>query len=211
MAIPEHRGIRDIEVLTRSLRALITSLTLSEAARSRAEDQANQDRLTGLANRLALETHLGLATASARRSDTALAVLCLDLDGFKGVNDSLGHHAGDLLLQEVAHRLRHCARGGDLVARLGGDEFVLVLAAADGKPLEDGIAVGERIIAALGQPFDLDGNPACIGCSVGVAAWPDHDGDVHQVIRLADKALYAAKRAGKNRVVAHGAARVGAL
>ena len=206
--IPNHRGIRDIEVLTASLKALIASLTQSEAARCRAEDQANRDRLTGLANRLALETHLDRATASARRTGASLAVLCLDLDGFKGVNDTLGHHAGDLLLHEVGLRLRGCARGNDLVARLGGDEFVLVLSAADGKPLEDGVAVGERIIAALGRPFDLDGTEARIGCSVGVAVWPEHDEDVHQVMRLADRALYAAKRAGKNRVTAHAAVHV---
>lgn len=201
--IPEHRGIRDIEVLTASLKALITSLSLSEAARDRAEDQANQDRLTGLPNRLAMETHLDMTVASARRGNASIAVLCLDLDGFKRVNDTLGHHAGDVLLKQVASRLNGCARQGDLVARLGGDEFVMVLKATDGRPLEDGVAVGERIIAALGKPFTLEGNPVSIGCSVGVAAWPTHADDIHEAIRLADGALYAAKRGGKNRVCMH--------
>lgn len=201
--IPAHRGIRDIEMLTESLRALIASLTASEAARSHAEGQASRDRLTGLANRLAMEAHLEQALAAARRNDSSLAMLCLDLDGFKAVNDTLGHHAGDVLLQQVAERLRHCARAGDLIARLGGDEFVVVLGAPAGSALADGVAVGGRIIASLRQPFDLEGTGAKIGCSVGVAAWLDHGDDIQHVMRLADRALYAAKRAGKNRVTAH--------
>lgn len=93
---------------------------------------------------------------------------------------------------QVAERLRHCARAGDLVARLGGDEFVIVLNAALGTARGAGTAAGERVIAALGQPFDLDGT-----------AWPEHGQDIPQIMRLADGALYAAKRAGKNRVMAH--------
>lgn len=204
-AIPVEKGVSEIESLGSSLRALIDSLTRSEAARSHAEEQASHDRLTGLANRLGLEERLAGMVATAGRSGGGLAVLCLDLDGFKGVNDTLGHHAGDVLLREVAARLRTCARQGDVVARLGGDEFMMVLAAPVDAAATDARLVGERVIEALRRPFSLDGVEARIGCSVGAALWPQHGADVKDVGRLADEALYAAKRGGKGRVVLHSA------
>lgn len=202
-AIPVERGVTEIETLGHSLVALIDSLTRSETARDHAEKQASHDRLTGLVNRLGLEERLGGLIAASRRSGAALAVLCLDLDGFKGVNDTLGHHAGDLLLQGVAERLRACARQGDVLARLGGDEFLMVLAAPPDKAGADALMVGGRVIRALGEVFVLDGAEARIGCSIGAALWPAHGDDVKAVTRLADEALYAAKRGGKNRVVLH--------
>ncbi|CUW39821.1 putative Diguanylate cyclase domain protein [Magnetospirillum sp. XM-1] len=201
--IPAEKGVLEIQSLSTSLRALIDSLTRSEAARSHAEVQASHDRLTGLTNRLGLEDLLGRMLASARRSQSSLVVLCLDLDGFKGVNDTLGHGIGDLLLQEVAVRLRACARQGDITARLGGDEFMMVLSAPSHAAAADAMVVGERIVHSLGEPFVLDGNPVKIGCSVGAALWPLHGDDIGDVTRLADEALYAAKRGGKNRVVLH--------
>lgn len=201
--IPAHRGILDIEMLTASLQALIVSLTRSEAARDHAENQANHDRLTGLPNRLALETFLEQAVPAARRSGTALAVLCMDLDGFKAVNDTLGHQAGDELLREVAVRIRGCARAGDLAARLGGDEFVMVIGAPADQAEADARIVGQRVIEALAVPILLDGHEARIGCSIGAAIWPAHAGGIHEVIRLADEALYVSKRGGKNRVSLH--------
>jgi diguanylate cyclase (GGDEF)-like protein len=202
-AIPVEKGVTEIESLGLSLRALIDSLTRSEAARSQAEEQASHDRLTGLANRLGLDERLGAMVAAAGRSGGSLAVLCLDLDGFKGVNDTLGHHAGDVLLREVAVRLRACARQGDVVARLGGDEFMMVLAAPAEAAAADARLVGERVVEALRRPFSLEGTEARIGCSVGAALWPQHGADVKDVGRLADEALYAAKRGGKGRVVLH--------
>lgn len=203
LEIPDHRGVTDIEMLTSSLRALLDNLIHSETARGHAEAQANQDRLTGLPNRLALETHLERAVASARRHGTAVAVLCMDLDGFKAVNDSRGHHAGDLLLREVAARLSACARAGDLAARLGGDEFLMVIDAPRGQAREDAVLIGQRVIKALEAPYLLEGDEARIGCSVGAAVWPQHGDDIHDIIRLADEALYRSKRTGKNRVTLH--------
>lgn len=198
--IPAHKGVRDIEMLTESLQALIGSLTQSETARSHAELQASHDSLTGLSNRLGLAVRLEQLLAGAERNRLALAALCLDLDGFKEVNDRFGHAGGDMLLKEAADRLRRCARGEDIVARLGGDEFIIVLASPPARIETDAQLVGERAIAALRDPIPLNGTDAAIGCSVGVALWPRHGTDFDGVIQLADRALYDSKRKGKNRV-----------
>jgi diguanylate cyclase (GGDEF)-like protein len=160
--------------------------------------QAHHDALTGLANRT-LFTHR-LQAALERPTDEHVSVLFCDLDGFKAVNDSLGHDAGDELLKAVAERLRRCLRRHDTPARLGGDEFA-VLIEAD----VDERALAERIVAALGAPFALAAGEARIGVSIGVASGRPRMLDVAELLRLADAAMYDAKRAGKGRVVVAGA------
>lgn len=159
--------------------------------------QATHDSLTGLANRAAFQARLEAALAQPDRREGVLAVMFLDLDDFKGVNDTLGHAAGDELLREVAVRLQRAVRPRDLVARLGGDEFALFL---DGVA-DAGVAfrVGERAVAALAEPVAVTGTRVVVGASVGLAVRED-DSDPDSLMREADIAMYTAKGRGKNRV-----------
>lgn len=158
------------------------------------QGQAHVDPLTGLANRRLLLSHLGRALRLAQRSGWHGAVLYLDLDGFKQVNDNLGHRLGDQLLIDVAARIAGCMRASDLVSRVGGDEFALVM--DDIRGLDDAIHLADRIIAALSQPF-LDGRGR-IGVSIGVVVFPTGDDSCETLLQNADAAMYQAKRAGKN-------------
>ena len=166
---------------------------------SQVEHLAFHDALTQLPNRLLLADRLQHALAVNARQQGRLAVCCLDLDGFKAVNDRHGHSAGDRLLVEVGRRLQACVRQGDTVARLGGDEFVVLLtpvATGDGLP-----AILRRIISAVCQPIELPGaESAQVSVSVGVAIAPDDARQPGALLDKADEALYAAKRAGRNRV-----------
>lgn len=159
---------------------------------------AHIDPLTGLGNRRLLLEHLRHAVAQARRNGRPGAVMFLDLDGFKQVNDALGHRRGDELLTEIAGRLTACVRGGDLVARVGGDEFCIV--SEDMSSLDDAPGLAARVIDALSRPA-LNGR-AEIGVSVGIAYFPADESDGESVtgetlVHRADEAMYAAKRAGK--------------
>jgi two-component system cell cycle response regulator len=160
------------------------------------ESLALHDQLTGLANRRLLTDRMSMAMAHARRNESAMAVVYLDLDGFKQLNDRLGHGAGDILLKMVASRLVKTVRQEDTVARLGGDEFVLVL----WHLAEPGYAatVARKVIEALSQPFDIEGNTVSITTSAGVGIYPIHGEDADTLTKSADLALYEAKRAGKN-------------
>ena len=160
------------------------------------ESLALHDQLTGLANRRLLTDRMSMAMAHARRNESAMAVVYLDLDGFKQLNDRLGHGAGDMLLKMVASRLVKTVRQEDTVARLGGDEFVLVL----WHLAEPGYAatVARKVIEALSQPFDIEGNAVSITTSAGVGIYPVHGEDADTLTKSADLALYEAKRAGKN-------------
>jgi diguanylate cyclase (GGDEF)-like protein/PAS domain S-box-containing protein len=160
------------------------------------EYQATHVALTGLANRKLLRRRLHEQIAAAGRARQAVAVLFLDLDRFKFVNDSLGHRAGNAFLCAIADRLRQAVRMGDIVARLGGDEFVLVLPERAGAPL-GGEAV-ERIMAAVAQPVTIDGQQFQVGCSVGIANFPLDGADPDALIDCADRAMYAAKQRGHN-------------
>jgi diguanylate cyclase len=160
--------------------------------------QAAHDGLTGLANRLQLSGHLDLEIVRAQGRGTHLAVLFLDLDRFKAVNDSLGHPVGDMLLVEAARRLRATVRDEDLVARLGGDEFVIVCPELAAPHQANDIA--ERVLRALRAPFHLDGRVAFTGASLGLAFCTDHATGA-DLIRDADRALYQAKEAGRDRFV----------
>jgi diguanylate cyclase (GGDEF)-like protein len=166
------------------------------AALKRVEWLAHFDLVTGLPNRALLADRLAQETARARRGERPFAVLLFDLDGFKSVNDTWGHAAGDRVLAMVADRARKCMRASDTVGRLGGDEFLAVLPETD----EPGaLGVAEKLREAVSAPYALDGATAHVGVSVGVALFPRHAGEPEALQRAADAALYAAKRAGKAR------------
>ena len=158
---------------------------------------AHIDALTGLPNRRALLPTLRAALAAAAARKTAGAVLLLDLDRFKVINDTLGHAAGDILLQAAAERIRKNLRERDVVARHGGDEFVIVL--ADLPDVRDAGSVARQLIAALSKRFDIDGKPVFIGASVGIAPYPSAGIDPEELLHKADTAMYRAKENGRNR------------
>ncbi len=159
---------------------------------------ANFDLLTGLANRHRFQDQLEHELMRAGRTQQPLALMYIDLDGFKGVNDRLGHHAGDSLLQQVAGRLRECVRETDTVARLGGDEFAIIL--PDLRELAIVDRIGHKVLARLQQPFELDGQVARISASIGVALWPTDGRTPTELIHHADRAMYEAKRLGRNQL-----------
>jgi diguanylate cyclase (GGDEF)-like protein len=186
------------EVLMR-VHNLLEVRLLHESARNHAqmlESLALHDQLTGLANRRLLADRMSMAVAHARRYKSTMALVYLDLDGFKETNDTLGHGAGDMLLKMVAQRLVRTVREEDTVGRTGGDEFILVLSHISGPSHADTVA--RKAIEALSQPFDIEGNAVSITTSAGVAIYPVHGEDVDTLTKSADLALYEAKRAGKN-------------
>jgi diguanylate cyclase (GGDEF)-like protein len=174
---------------------------------------ARHDALTGLPNRLLLRERFHEAAASvaqgAGRGGPRLALHCLDLDGFKAVNDVHGHPAGDAVLREVARRLTAAVRADDTVARLGGDEFVVVQAGLD--HASEAELLARRIIKQLSQPYAIDGKDITICASIGIALAPDMGLDLEHLIGCADRALYQAKRAGKGQLRFGGAAEPAAL
>ncbi len=171
---------------------------LHEAARDQRktlESLALSDPLTGLANRRLLVDRLSMGIAQARREPADMALLYLDLDGFKAVNNTLGHPAGDALLKMVAGRLQSAVREQDTVARLGGDEFVIVLGGAGG---DEAVQVAEKVIESVSQPYAIEGAPARVTVSVGISLYPVHGDEAETLMKSADLALYEAKRSGKN-------------
>jgi diguanylate cyclase (GGDEF)-like protein/PAS domain S-box-containing protein len=162
---------------------------------------ALKDALTDLPNRRALMQKLPESIARAARLGKPLAVLFLDLDGFKGINDGYGHEAGDELLRTIAQRLSGAVRTTDTVARLAGDEFVIVLEMINGDA--DALEVADKILQTLQQPFALTAATVSISASIGIAMhWPEDSTTAEQLITLADGAMYVAKKNGKNRAVA---------
>jgi diguanylate cyclase (GGDEF)-like protein len=202
--LPRLRGSAEIESLSASLRALVATLTRKQMALDEAEELAHRDPLTGLLNRSGLQHYLDRAMFQARISGINLIVFAADLDGFKGVNDTLGHAAGDELLCEIARRLTGCARTQDAVARVGGDEFILVLEAPTGPTDQTAVNIARRMLAVVQAPVPLSAGPAKVGCSFGGAAWPDDGEDMNDVMKKADSALYDIKRAGKGQIKLQG-------
>ncbi len=181
---------------------IFTDITYRKQMENQLVHQATHDTLTGLPNRHLFTDRLTQALAMASRKSQGVALLFLDLDGFKAVNDRLGHAAGDQLLIMVAQRLRHAVRASDTVARLAGDEFTVILSdieCADGEEMVDAIAaVAEKLVAVTGQPYHLDLGEAHVSASIGIAIFPSDAQDVDRLIIAADVAMYAAKRGGKN-------------
>ncbi|HQT26679.1 MAG TPA: EAL domain-containing protein, partial [Burkholderiales bacterium] len=165
--------------------------------RTRAEiaKQAWHDSLTGLPNRSLLRDRMRQAMASAKRTGRILAVLFLDLDGFKQINDQYGHAAGDDLIREIAARLVSSVRAGDTVARLGGDEFVILLDVASHEEMGQCL---DRIMAEVMNPVPMDGHAVSVSASIGVTLFPQNDADADALLRHADMAMYQAKQAGRN-------------
>lgn len=211
-AKPEHKlralkvGAKDFiskpfelaEVLVRVHNMLEVRL-LHVASRNHAkilESLALNDSLTGLANRRLLEDRMSIALVHARRNKSAMAVMYLDLDGFKNINDTLGHGAGDVLLKMVAKRLVATVREEDTVARSGGDEFIIALWHVTGTG--NAAAVAEKVIDAVSLPYDIEGHAVNITTSAGVGIYPDHGEDATTLMKSSDLALYKAKHAGKN-------------
>jgi diguanylate cyclase (GGDEF)-like protein len=159
----------------------------------RMRHQAFHDPLTGLPNRTLLDEKSNVALAEAARKGSSMAILFLDLDGFKRVNDTMGHASGDHLLQMVAARFRACLRDGDTLARIGGDEFAVLVEVVEKRSTAAEIA--RRLIDAVREPFVVDGQPAVIGVSIGIAVHPEDGGDVRTILQAADRAMYRAKAA----------------
>jgi len=159
---------------------------------------AQHDTLTELPNRALLTDRLHQALASAKREKQHVALMFIDLDRFKPINDTQGHVVGDWLLKQVANRMLQCIRDSDTVARVGGDEFVVLLRAVEGE--EDAVMVAEKIRIALNQPFDLAQQRLSISCSIGLAIYPEHAQDEREMMNYADIAMYQAKQHGRDKV-----------
>lgn len=175
---------------------VFTDITDLKAHEEELDNIAHHDPLTGLPNRRLLQDRLGQVYAQAERGRQRLGLALLDLDGFKPINDRLGHEAGDAVLRKVADRLGHCVRSGDTVARLGGDEFVLVLVNLDAA--DEAGQVLERVLRSVAQPIMLGDEVVQVSASVGLAVFPDDPVDVDTLLRHADAAMYQAKEAGRN-------------
>ena len=193
-------AVLTIALLTSVLDARLESRT-AKLARSLAE--ANQeltqmvlhDHLTKLPNRTLLEDRLHQAISKASRDHSHFALMFMDLDGFKSINDSLGHHIGDVLLVKVAQRLQEVTRAHDTVARLGGDEFVMLV---ELKKTEDAMSIAEKVVEAIGQPFNIEGQELRVSTSLGIAIYPEDGSTRHDLVINADAAMYHTKRSGRN-------------
>lgn len=156
---------------------------------------AYYDDLTDLANRTLLDRHLKKAMARSKRKSHPLCVMFIDLDGFKNVNDTLGHETGDLLLKEVAKRLNESVRDEDFISRLGGDEFIIVFEETDKHEVQD---IAERVLTNISKPYNLEGKQAKVTPSIGISMYPDDGADRETLLNNADKAMYFAKNKGKS-------------
>ena len=182
----------------RGYRGVGRDVTQAALAELKVQELARIDSLTGLPNRNMFFGELDRAIARARRHDQRFGVCFIDLDGFKGVNDTLGHEAGDEVLKLMAQRLRGAVRAGDLVARLGGDEFVVLLEGTSAEAEAESVA--QKILAAVGEPLSLRGCRFDLTCSMGVGLYPADGEDAATLVRNADAAMYLAKQSGKNMV-----------
>ena len=175
---------------------VFTDITDRKQAEQELRYLANYDTLTTLPNRTLFQERLGHAVTQARRHNRTMAVLFLDLDRFKHINDSLGHHVGDLLLKAVASRLRDSVREEDTVARLGGDEFTIVLEDISSERVA--AVVAEKVLAAFNQPLLLEGREVVITPSIGISLYPNDGQDTASLVKFADTAMYHAKELGRN-------------
>ena len=191
-------AVRDERGVVRQYVALFSDITAFKEHALQLQFNAHHDALTGLPNRVLLADRLKQAMAQTRRRSQRLAVLYLDLDGFKAVNDRHGHETGDQLLMALATRIRHALREGDTLARLGGDEFVAVM--QDLGDIEQALPVVNRVLAAAAQPVQVGALTLQVSASLGLTAYPQtEEVDADQLLRQADQAMYQAKLSGKNR------------
>jgi len=194
--IPIELAVSEIKVgNSHFFTGMVRDISEEKKAQKEIEQLAHFDALTHLPNRRLFFDRLAQAITMAKRKHQSIVLMYLDLDGFKLINDTLGHHVGDLLLEEVAQRLRQSVRESDTLARLGGDEFTLLL--ADANKDESVELVARKIIDAIGKPFNLEGHELHVGVSIGIASYPEAV-TARTLLVTADKAMYAAKAAGKN-------------
>ncbi len=194
-------AVKSAEGIITNYVATFSDISASKAAAKEIETLAFFDPLTGLPNRRMLIDRLQHALASSSRNHKDCALLFIDLDHFKNINDTLGHHIGDLLLQQVAQRLTDCIREGDTVARVGGDEFVVMLEELSKSDIESAAqaeAVGEKILSALSEPYKLAEHEYRITPSIGATMFKGHQQSKNELLKQADIAMYQAKRAGRN-------------
>lgn len=189
-------AVHDESGVTTNYVSMSTDITLMKEHQSQLERTAHYDLLTNLPNRVLLSDRLNQAMAQSQRQHNSLAVVFLDLDGFKDVNDTYGHNIGDELLIELSQRMKDALREGDTLARFGGDEFVAIL--ADLAKAEDCEPVLDRLLKAAADPVTMGDAILKVSTSIGVATYPQDHADADQLIRHADQAMYVAKQAGKN-------------
>lgn len=189
-------AVRDAKGAVANYVGMFTDITARKQAEERLRVLAYHDPLTGLPNRALFHTLLSQALAKAQRHHRLGAVLFIDLDRFKNINDTLGHPVGDLLLKEAATRLMACLRQSDTIARLGGDEFTILLEEIAHE--RDAIIVAQKILAALAEPFNLAGHEVFVTASIGISLFPHDGNDVEALLKNADTALYRTKEQGRN-------------
>lgn len=185
-------ALKDKEGVVTRYAAMFTDITACKAAEKHLRRLATHDGLTGLPNRALAQDRLAQALARARRGRTGVAVLYLDLDLFKEVNDAWGHEAGDTVLQTVARRLMTCVRRSDTVARMGGDEFLIVLPETGERGVAE--AVSAKVVRSLSRPIPVGEGHCSVGVSIGLSLYPLDGGDAKGLIRVADAAMYADKQ-----------------
>lgn len=191
----DERGQKELEIhcLNQALEQRVIDRTVQlQDVNEQLEYQAMHDMLTGLPNRALFHDRLGNVLASAKRTKDLFALVGIDLDLFKEINDTLGHHAGDLVLQHVANACNKCLRDSDTVARMGGDEFAILLPKVT--DMENAVLVAGRILVAIQEPLYLDGHLVEVGASMGVALFPEHGSDAFTLLTHSDAAMYEAKR-----------------
>jgi diguanylate cyclase (GGDEF)-like protein/PAS domain S-box-containing protein len=180
------------------LLAVIADINELKLAEQHIREMAQYDSLTGLANRVLFSDRLQQATAAAQRDGHHLALLFLDLDRFKPINDSFGHAVGDQLLAAIARRIEGAIRESDTAARIGGDEFVVLLRSVENG--DGALTVAEKVRKAIGKPYVIDGHPMTVSCSIGIALYPQHGYDEITLAKNADDAMYKAKEAGRDAI-----------
>jgi len=188
--------IRDANGEVYRVAGIVEDITERKQAEERMLHLAHYDSLTELPNRVLFQDRLKQTLVQAHRNRSAVGVLFMDLDGFKTINDTLGHAFGDKLLQLASSRLTQCVRGGDTVARFGGDEFALIL--SDLAAAHDAGLVAQKMLDALAAPFDLDSNETYVTASIGITLYPVDSENITTLIKYADAAMYSAKAAGRN-------------
>jgi diguanylate cyclase (GGDEF)-like protein/PAS domain S-box-containing protein len=188
-------AVRDSAGVIQQYVAIVSDVTQRKLDEEKIIYQANYDQLTGLPNRTLFMDRLTRRVLEGKRAKTSVGLMFIDLDGFKAINDTLGHDAGDLLLKSTARRLEKCVREADTVARLGGDEFTVIMPLIDN--FEAAAIVASRIIKSLTEPFDLGGREGRVSASIGISLLPAQASSASQLLHNADVAMYHAKRQGK--------------